>query len=216
MKQPNGERTYQEKQERMNIVFLIICLITVVLLILAIPLIVSVCEIDTTPEESFSTIESGEIKETSEAVLSAYGPSENYYYIISEEDKIMMAKVVWAESRGEPYEGKVAVAAVILNRYSFDENEYDFKNDSIKSVILQKNQFASIKNVTSKDLDEYPECMQAVEAACKGWDPTRKKFKEGALYFYAPDLISEEMEAAREGIEILVIGGHNFHIELNE
>lgn len=155
--------------------------------------------------------------ETPIANLSADGPSEVYYYEVSEEEKIMMAKLVWKEARGESYEGKVAVAAVVLNRYRFDENKWDFDNDSISSVILQKRQFASISNVTEQDyLVDYPDCMQAVEDACKGWDPTRAVFEDGALYFYAPKLVKGEQKEIREGIKFMAIGNHNFHYDFEK
>ncbi|MDQ7865028.1 cell wall hydrolase [Peribacillus frigoritolerans] len=51
----------------------------------------------------------------------------------------MMARVVHGEARGETYEGKVAVAAVILNRMStpgFPKNTYD--------VIFQTNAFTAV------------------------------------------------------------------------
>ena len=150
------------------------------------------------------------------AVLSADGPGDTYYYNISNEDKIIIAKTVFAEAGGECYEGKVAVAAVVLNRYRFDENPYDFDNDSISSVILQKNQFASIEDVTMQDLEENPDCMLAVEDACKGWDPTRKMFSDGALYFYAPAGVSGYQAEIREGIRVLVIGNHNFHYDFEK
>lgn len=150
------------------------------------------------------------------AELSAEGPSKVYYYDISEEEKIMIAKLVYQEARGESYEGKVAVAAVVLNRYRFDENPYDFKNDSISSVILQKNQFASIETVTMEKLENYPDCMKAVEDACKGWDPTRETFKDGALYFYNPKHVTGKQKEIREGIKFMAIGNHNFHYDFEK
>ena len=58
--------------------------------------------------------------------------------------------------------------------------------------------------------------LNAVEDACHGWDPTRKKFENGALFFYAPKEVSGYQKEIREGIEILQIGNHNFHIDLND
>lgn len=153
---------------------------------------------------------------TKKAKLSAEGPSDTYYYDISEEEKVMIAKLVWAEARGESYEGKVAVAAVVLNRYRFEENDYDFDNESISSIILQKNQFASISKATSDELAANPDCMKAVEDACKGYDPTRETFENGALYFYNPKYVKGEEKEKREGIKIMVIGNHNFHYDFKK
>ena len=147
-------------------------------------------------------------KTTTKAKLSADGPSEEYYYKISYEEKVMLAKLVFAESGFEPFEGKVAIAAVVLNRY-YSKIPY-FHKDSIEAVITQPYQFASIENVTMEILQKNPECMEAVEAACKGWDPTRAKFPEGALYFYAPALMPKDFQ---KGVEVLKIGKVNFHYD---
>ncbi len=146
--------------------------------------------------------------------ISAFGPSEDYYYVISYEDKVIMAKVLYVECRGEIFEGKVAVAAVILNRLYSELSE--FNTESIYAVVSQGTQFADFSEVTMEDLELVPECMEAVEAACKGWDPTRKMFPEGAKHFYAPkgDIAPYQL-AIREGIQELSIGNHNFHNDFN-
>lgn len=133
-------------------------------------------------------------------------------YFLTPEEKLMIAKVVYREARGECYEGKVAVAAVVINRYMSGE----FGN-SIYKVVTTKNQFADISRTTQAHLDSVPDCMKAVSDACHGWDPTREWFEDGALYFYNPNGdLSDEARAAREGVEQYAIGNHNFHIELNE
>ncbi|RBN36035.1 peptidoglycan-binding protein, partial [Priestia megaterium] len=55
---------------------------------------------------------------------------------ISESDKELLARLVQAEAKGEPYAGKVAVATVVLNRVDSDS----FPN-SIHDVIYQGTQF---------------------------------------------------------------------------
>ena len=147
---------------------------------------------------------------TKKAELSAYGPGDEYFYELSEEDKILIAKVVWKESRGECFEGQVAVAAVVLNRYYYGDG-HPFDRKSIETVVTQPSQFANIANVTMEDLQAAPLCMEAVEAACKGWDPTRIQFSQGAFFFYAPKGVTGRQAEMREGIEVLVIGNHNFH-----
>lgn len=145
--------------------------------------------------------------------VNAFGAHSEYIYNISYEDMVYIAKVVWAEARGECLEGKVAVAAVILNRYFSGLSL--FKTDSIYSVVTQENQFASIKYVTMEDLKEYPECMEAVDMACRGWDPTRAVFEDGALYFYNPEGVSGYQARIRENITVMTIGKHNFHVDFN-
>ena len=65
-------------------------------------------------------------------------------------------------------------------------------------------------------LEENPSCMEAVESACKGWDPTRKVFEDGAKFFYAPDYVTGYQKEIRQGIESYKIGNHIFHNDFNE
>lgn len=146
--------------------------------------------------------------------ISANGPGANYYYELSYEDKVYVAKVVYAESRGEIFEGQVAVAATVLNRYVSGDARFDRR--TIYSVVTQPYQYASIANVTLEDLANCPSCMEAVEAACKGWDPTRIMFADGAKFFFNPDGdLSEEARDERTGIETYRIGSHLFHNDFN-
>ena len=172
---------------------------------------------DTSLEATLSEstqLESSQTEEPKKAVLSADGPSETYYYDISYEDKVLIAKTVWVESGTEPFEGQVAVAAVILNRF-YSDIPY-FHRDSIEAVITQPYQFADGSNVSMETLEAHPSCMEAVEAACKGWDPTRAMFPEGALYFYAPALVKGYQKEVREGIRYLQIGNVNFHLDFEK
>ena len=112
------------------------------------------------------------------------------------------------------FEGQVAVAATVINRYYSNSAEFD--TESIYAVCTQKGAFASITNVTDDMLYSVKSCMEAVEAACKGWDPTREKFQSGALYFYAyKQPLTPLGEKRRTGIEKLYIGDHAFHEEMN-
>ena len=85
----------------------------------------------------------------------------------------LMARVVMAESRGEPYEGQVGVAAVLLNRL----HDYKFPK-TIQGVVFQTNAF-EVVNIGSLWWD-YPSqtAFNAVREAINGYDPTG-----GALYF---------------------------------
>ena len=159
----------------------------------------------------------GEVKEEpieEVAVISAYGPSDTYYYQVTSEEKIALTKLVYQESRGEPFEGQVAVAATVLNRYTSKSSDFDTR--SILTVITQPYQFADISGVTQEQLDSVPSCERAVEAALKGWDPTRVEFKDGAKYFYEPTLVSGHQKEIREGIHTYKIGNHSFHEDFNK
>lgn len=156
-------------------------------------------------------------EETTEQVptISAYEAGEMYYYNLSYEEKVYIAKVVYAEARGECFEGQVAVAATVLNRHT--SNDERFCRESIYSIITQAGQYASIVGITMEDLITVPSCMEAVEAACKGWDPTRVNFPAGAKFFFNPDGDLDEIaQREREGVETYRIGAHLFHNDFND
>ena len=78
--------------------------------------------------------------EETNQVVEVFNHNSKQLYITGE-DIDLMAKLVAAESIGEPYEGKVAVASVVLNRTVSSS----FPN-TIKEVIFQKNAFSCVKN----------------------------------------------------------------------
>lgn len=118
---------------------------------------------------------------------------------ISQDDIEFMARVVHAESKGEPFQGKVAVASVILNRV-IDPN---FPN-SISGVITQKNAFSCVRNGI---VDAIPnsDSYNAVMEAIKGNDPTNK-----ALYFYNPDIATCNWMHKIQKKNVQNIGRHVF------
>lgn len=97
-----------------------------------------------------------------ETVLSLYSPEEIDLFV----------RVVNAESYGEPFEGKVAVAAVILNRVRSTRFP-----DSITDVLMAPNQFGVIRNGQA-NRKLHPDSHSAVIRALNGEDPSG-----GALYF---------------------------------
>lgn len=89
----------------------------------------------------------------------------------------LLARLVNGEARGEPYEGQVAVAAVILNRVKSPK----FPN-TIASVIYQKSQFSCVTDGQfNEPIEENSTVYKAAQEAMNGSDPTN-----GALYFYNP------------------------------
>lgn len=89
----------------------------------------------------------------------------------------LLARLVNGEARGEPYNGQVAVAAVILNRVKSP----NFPN-TIAGVIYQKDQFSCVKDGQfDVAIDEGSTVYKAAQEAMSGSDPTN-----GALYFYNP------------------------------
>ena len=74
---------------------------------------------------------------------------------------------------GEPYEGQVAVAAVLLNRVKHPS----FPN-TIQGVIYQPLAFESVLSGHIWRVTNLSQANRAAQAALNGWDPTY-----GALYF---------------------------------
>ncbi|WP_010276766.1 spore cortex-lytic enzyme [Paenibacillus senegalensis] len=87
----------------------------------------------------------------------------------------MLARVIHGEARGEPYEGKVAVAAVVLNRMQSP----DFP-DKMADVIFQPRAFTAVDD-GQYYLQPDQSAYQAAMDALRGWDPTN-----GALYYFNP------------------------------
>ncbi|SHE74196.1 N-acetylmuramoyl-L-alanine amidase [Desulforamulus putei DSM 12395] len=91
---------------------------------------------------------------------------------LNRDEVILLAMVIEGEAADEPYNGKVAVGAVILNRMESDK----FPN-TLSGVVYQDRAFESVMNGQFKR-PLTTESIKAAQAALQGWDPTN-----GALYF---------------------------------
>ncbi|MBS6600581.1 MAG: cell wall hydrolase [Clostridium sp.] len=168
-----------------------------VLIILLYP--ASLVKADTTSIEGNNYLEGQESNYiNSEEVVQVFNSKQKQLYIV-QSDIDLMAKLVYAESRGEPFEGKVAVASVVLNRVINPE----FPN-SIKEVIFQKNAFSCVKdNEIIANPDE--DCYNAVYEAIKGVDPTNN-----AIFFYNPKISTCSWMKSTEKTDVKTIGNHVF------
>jgi N-acetylmuramoyl-L-alanine amidase len=118
---------------------------------------------------------------------------------ISNEEKKLLARLVHAEAKGEPYVGKVAVAAVVLNRV-----EHKQFPDTIKEVIFEKNAFEPVQNDSIHEPADN-EAFKAVQEAL-----VDQENDDGSLYFYNPDTATSDWILTREVIK--TIGNHAFAI----
>ena len=114
-------------------------------------------------------------------------------------DLYLLAKCIHAEARGEPYVGKVAVGAVILNRVA-DPN---FPN-TIYGVIYQPWAFTAVHD-GQINLEPEAASYQAATDALNGWDPTY-----GCIYYYNPATASSSWIFSRQ--TVTTIGKHVFAI----
>lgn len=116
-------------------------------------------------------------------------------------DLYLLAKLIRAEAEGEPYEGQVAVGAVVMNRVKSPQ----FPN-TIYDVIYQPGQFSCLPKLAT--LEPNDQSLQAAREAMAGRDPSR-----GALYYYNPKLASREGARFFQTAKLkrtVTIGNHQF------
>ena len=110
-----------------------------------------------------------------------------------------LARLVHAEARGEPYVGKGAVAAVVLNRIRSSA----FPN-TISGVIYQAGAFDCVAD-GQINLTPDADSLRAARDAMNGWDPTG-----GCVYYYNPATATSAWIWSRE--VRLRIGAHSFAV----
>ena len=117
----------------------------------------------------------------------------------SSSDVYLLARTIYAEGRGEPYTGQVAIGAVVLNRVQNPE----FPN-TISGVVYQKHAFTAVSD-GQINLTPNATARKAALDAMNGWDPTY-----GALYSYNPSTATSSWIFSRQ--TTVVIGNHVFAI----
>ena len=114
-------------------------------------------------------------------------------------DLQLMARAINGEARGEPYEGQVAVGAVILNRVKSSK----FPN-TIAGVIYQSGAFTAVADgQINVPIAQGSTVLKAAQDAMNGWDPTG-----GAIYYYNPKTATNSWIRSRK--VITTIGDHRF------
>lgn len=117
----------------------------------------------------------------------------------SSSDVYLLARTIYAEGRGEPYTGQVAIGAVVLNRV----RDEAFPN-TISGVVYQKHAFTAVSD-GQINLTPNETAMNAARDAINGWDPSG-----GALYYYNPAVATSAWIFDRQ--TVTVIGKHVFAI----
>lgn len=109
----------------------------------------------------------------------------------------LLARIIYGESRGEPYAGQVAVGAVVLNRVKSSK----FPN-TIAGVIYQTGAFDA---VSDGQINKSPDstAIKAAKDALNGWDPSY-----GAIYYFNPSTATNKWIWSRP--LTVVIGKHRF------
>ena len=112
-------------------------------------------------------------------------------------DVDLLARLISAEARGEPYTGQVAVGAVVLNRVASPA----FPN-TMSGVIYQSGAFTCLQDgqFWGSVADS---AYKAARDAINGWDPSG-----GAIYYFNPNTATSSWIWSRP--VITVIGKHKF------
>lgn len=120
---------------------------------------------------------------------------------ISASEKDLLARLVHAEAKGEPYAGKVAVATIVLNRVDHP----DFP-DTIREVIYERSgghyAFTPVQNGTINEPADR-EAYRAVEEAI-----AFRGLGNGSLYFYNPKTAKSNWLRSKQ--VTIIIGNHVF------
>ena len=109
----------------------------------------------------------------------------------------LLARLIYGESRGEPYTGQVAVGAVVMNRVKSSS----FPN-SISGVIYQSGAFDAVSD-GQINLSPDANAKKAAQDAFNGWDPSY-----GAIYYFNPSTATNKWIWSRP--MTVTIGKHRF------
>lgn len=131
------------------------------------------------------------------ATMNALGLSDSGSGGSTDGDVALLARLISAEARGEPYTGQVAVGAVVLNRV-----EHPSFPDTISDVIYQSNAFSCLYD-GQWDEPVADSAYRAAREALAGADPTG-----GALYYFNPVTATNKWIWSRP--LIMTIGKHRF------
>ena len=115
----------------------------------------------------------------------------------SNSDLNLLARTVYAEARGEPYAGQVAVAAVVLNRVKSSS----FPN-TISGVVYQPGAFTAVSD-GQINLSPNQTAYNAAKDALNGWNPCY-----GAIYYFNPNTATNAWIWSRP--HVITIGKHRF------
>ena len=111
----------------------------------------------------------------------------------------LLARAIHGEARGEPYEGQVAVGAVILNR----TKDPNFPK-TVAGVIYQPGAFTAVEDgQINVPMEANSSAVKAAKDALNGWDPS-----DGCIYYWNPATATSKWIWSRQIVK--TIGKHHF------
>lgn len=175
----------------------------------------TIVESSSDSDDSKST-ESTIIRSTSNKMETTIGHC--YVFQVSEYERSLLEAIVFAEAgTTEDMEGKIAIAAEVLNRMG--DSQFP---DTVEGVLFQAGQYYNGNPMWYDQNGEYrpvyesditDDVREAVDLALQGADPTEDVLGgSGALFHYNPDYTTEVELEKREHIKTQVkIGSHIFY-----
>lgn len=112
-------------------------------------------------------------------------------------DVVCIAQTIYHESRGEPLEGQIAVASVVLNR----TNHKQFP-DTVCGVVYQKYQFSWTLDKKKRQFDK-----KSLELAKKVYTGEIADNTNGALYFHGKQI---NPKWNKNMLKVKSVGNHVF------
>lgn len=138
-------------------------------------------------------------KTSMEAIREEIENKGAYVIPVTKKEHLLLARLIEAEAEAEPFAGKTAVGAVVVNRVLHPS----FPN-TILGVIMEPGQFEAVANRRLAAITKPAvESLQAAEHALQGVDPT-----DGALFFFNP--CKTQNQWLKEKATKLSLGSHLF------
>ena len=131
------------------------------------------------------------------ATLAALGVKAGDSAKSGSTDVTLLARLISAEARGEPYSGQVAVGAVVLNRM-----KHPSFPSTMSGVIYQNGAFSCLQDGQFNQ-PIADSAYRAARDALNGWDPSG-----GAIYYFNPATATSKWIWSRP--LLITIGKHRF------
>lgn len=200
---PSARPAYKRRRRRIKpyiinrCIFAAIALAVIVLVIMAITLAVSGAR-NAQKAASVPEVElvapGTETQETSKNEATETPQTPAVFFALTPEQRTLIEQVVSAESRGEPYDGQVAVAQCILNAC--------LKDDITPEQAIKKYKYTSARVEPTNSVRE------AVAAV---FDRGEGITEEPIIYFYNPAIVKSEFHESQTFV--IEIANHKFFKE---
>ena len=156
------------------------------------------------PLRVLAQAEGAEVTWLAEEAAARVGPQEKTLQESqADEDLYWLARIISAESRGEPLLGQIAVGNVILNRV-----ESDAYPDSVKDVIFDRTYGVQFTPTINGAIDREPEPCSVLAAALA---LNGANIVGDSLYFFSPAQSTGSWITANRPY-YTTIGSHQFHL----